>query len=101
MQPVFAPAAAGGTRRIAYAEGEDDRVLRAAQVVVDERLATPILVGRPDVIAQKIQALGLRLQLGRDAHVVDFDEEAFLNDATETYYVLRKRRGLSRDYAAA
>src|SRR3954469_1739987 len=79
MQPVFAAAAAGGSRRIAYAEGEDDRVLRAAQVVVDERLATPVLVGRPDVIAQKIKTLGLRLQLGRDAQVADFDDEAFLD----------------------
>src|SRR6185436_7959586 len=55
MQPVFAAAAEAGSKRIAYAEGEDDRVLRAAQVVVDERLATPILVGRPDVIAQNHQ----------------------------------------------
>ena len=66
MQPVFAAAAEAGSKRIAYAEGEDDRVLRAAQVVVDERLAMPILVGRPDVIAQKIKDMGLRLQLGRD-----------------------------------
>ena len=80
MQPVFAAAAEAGSRRIAYAEGEDDRVLRAAQVVVDERLATPILVGRPDVIAQKIKTLGLRLQLGRDAQVANFDDEAFLTD---------------------
>ena len=51
-------------------------MLRAAQVVVDERLAMPILVGRPDVIAQKIKNLGLRLQLGRDAQVANFDDEA-------------------------
>ena len=101
MQPVFAAAAEAGSKRIAYAEGEDDRVLRAAQVVVDERLAMPILVGRPDVIAQKIKSLGLRLQLGRDAQVADFDDEAFLNVATDAYYQLRKRRGLSRDFAAA
>src|SRR5215210_476241 len=101
MQPVFAAAAESGSKRIAYAEGEDDRVLRATQVVVDERLAMPILVGRPEVIAQKIKTLGLRLQIGRDAQVANFDDEAFLNDATETYYALRKRRGLSRDVAAA
>jgi malate dehydrogenase (oxaloacetate-decarboxylating)(NADP+) len=101
MQPVFAAAVEAGSKRIAYAEGEDDRVLRAAQVVVDERLATPILVGRPDVIAQKIKTLGLRLQLGRDAQVADFDDEAFLEGATDAYYQLRKRRGLSRDFAAA
>src|ERR1700712_237025 len=101
MQPVFAAAVEAGSKRIAYAEGEDDRVLRAAQVVVDERLATPILVGRPDVIAQKIKTLGLRLQLGRDAQVADFDDESFLDGATDAYYQLRKRRGLSRDFAAA
>src|SRR5215217_4073636 len=101
MQPVFAAAAESGSKRIAYAEGEDDRVLRAAQVVVDERLATPILVGRPDVIAQKIKILGLRLHLGRDAQVMNFDDEAFLDVATDAYYQLRKRQGLSRDFAAA
>src|SRR4051812_27862857 len=94
MQPVFAAAAEAGSKRIAYVEGEDDRVLRAAQVVVDERLATPILVGRPDVIAQKIKTLGLRLQLGRDAQVANFDDEAFLDVATDAYYQLRKRQGL-------
>src|SRR5918997_1476804 len=91
MQPVFAAAAEAGSRRIAYAEGEDDRVLRAAQVVVDERLATPVLVGRPDMIAQKIKTLGLRLQLGRDAQVSNFEDEAFLQTATDAYYQLRKR----------
>src|SRR5215203_6137649 len=101
MQPVFAAAAESGSKRIAYAEGEDDRVLRAAQVVVDERLATPILVGRQDVIAQKIKTLGLRLHLGRDAQVANFDDEAFLDVATDAYYQLRKRQGLSRDFAAA
>ena len=65
MQPVFAAAAAAPTRRIAYAEGEDDRVLRAAQVVVDERLARPVLVGRPEAIAARIKELGLRIQPGQ------------------------------------
>jgi malate dehydrogenase (oxaloacetate-decarboxylating)(NADP+) len=58
MQPIFAAAVAKPTRRIAYAEGEDDRVLRARQVVVDERLARPILVGRPEAIAARIKDLG-------------------------------------------
>src|SRR5215204_3860781 len=75
MQPVFAAAAESGRKRIVYAEGEDDRVLRAAQVVVDESLATPILVGRPDVIAQKITSLGLRLQPGRDVEIANFDNQ--------------------------
>src|SRR4051812_14396526 len=101
MQPVFAAAVEAGSKRIAYAEGEDDRVLRAAQVVVDERLATPILVGRPDVIAQKIKSLGLRLQLGRDVQVASFDDETLLREATDAYYQMSKRQGLLRDFAAA
>ncbi|MFL4997604.1 MAG: NADP-dependent malic enzyme, partial [Microvirga sp.] len=101
MQPVFAAAAESGRKRIVYAEGEDDRVLRAAQVVVDESLAMPILVGRPEVIRQKIQALGLRLEPGRDVEIASFDDQETHAEAAETYYQQRKRRGLSRDVAAA
>ena len=102
MQPVFAAAAAEpATRRVAYAEGEDDRVLRAAQVAVDERLARPVLVGRPDVIRDKARSLGLRLEPGRDVEVVGFDDAAFLDAAAETYYRLGRRRGVTRDHAAA
>jgi malate dehydrogenase (oxaloacetate-decarboxylating)(NADP+) len=101
MQPVFAAAVAARTRRIAYAEGEDDRVLRAAQVVVDERLARPILVGRPETIAARIKELGLRIQPGRDVEVAGFEDEAVVGPAAEDYYRLGRRRGLERDYAAA
>jgi malate dehydrogenase (oxaloacetate-decarboxylating)(NADP+) len=100
MQPVFAAAAESGRRRIVYAEGEDDRVLRAAQVAVDEHLATPVLVGRPEAIARKIEALGLRLQPGRDVEIAQFDDQD-LADAAEAYYQRRKRHGLSRGVAAA
>jgi malate dehydrogenase (oxaloacetate-decarboxylating)(NADP+) len=101
MQPVFAAAVAGAARRIAYAEGEDDRVLRAAQVVVDERLAQPVLVGRPEVIATRIRDLGLRIQPGRDVEVVGLDDDAVIGPAAEDYYRLGRRRGLERDFAAA
>jgi malate dehydrogenase (oxaloacetate-decarboxylating)(NADP+) len=101
MQPVFAAAVESGRKRIVYAEGEDDRVLRAAQVAVDESLATPILVGRPDTILRKIESLGLRIRPGRDVEVASFDDEAFLKEAAEGYYQQRKRSGLSRDVAAA
>src|SRR5215211_6187622 len=101
MQPVFAAAAEAGSVRIAYAEGEDERVLSAAQVAVDERLAKPILIGRPDVIERKVRDVGLRLRLGRDVEVAGTDDEAFLTVATDEYYELKKRRGLSRDAAAA
>ena len=101
MQPVFQAAADSQTRRIVYAEGEDDRVLRAAQVAVDERLARPVLVGRPEVIQGKIIALGLRLKPERDYELASFDDADLLARAAEQYYGLGKRRGLTRDYAAA
>src|ERR671912_235976 len=90
MQPVFAAAAESGRKRVVYAEGEDDRVLRAAQVVVDESLATPILVGRPDVIGQKIEALGLRIQPGQHVEIASFDDQQALTEAAEAYYQRRK-----------
>ena len=101
MQPVFQAASDQATRRIVYAEGEDDRVLRAAQVAVDEKLARPILVGREEVIQDKAKNLGLRLQAGRDYEVVGFDDRDFTDRAAEDYYQLRRRQGMTRDYAAA
>ena len=101
MQPVFQAASDQATRRIVYAEGEDDRVLRAAQVAVDEKLARPVLVGRPDAIQAKVRDLGLRLTAGRDYEVVGFDDREFLDQAAAAYYRLGRRRGLTRDYAAA
>ena len=101
MQPVFQAASDQATRRIVYAEGEDDRVLRAAQVAVAEKLARPVLVGRPDAIAAKIADLGLRLQAGQDYEVVGFDDPDFVAEAAAAYYRLGRRQGLTRDYAAA
>jgi len=100
MQPVFA-AAADISKRVCYAEGEDDRVLRAAQVVIDEKLARPILVGRSHVITQKLRELGLHIEQSRDFDIVDFDDDAMIGEAAELYYQLRRRHGLARNYAAA
>ena len=105
MQPVFAAAVELGRKRIVYAEGEDDRILRAAQVAVDESLASPILVGRPHVIAQKITALGLRLQPGRDIEILQLRRSGryrrccrgLLSKAQAAWLVPRRRR--SRDAA--
>jgi malate dehydrogenase (oxaloacetate-decarboxylating)(NADP+) len=77
MQPVFAAAAAAPRQRIVYAEGEDERVLRAAQVVVDERLARPVLIGRTDRILANLREFALRLEPGRDVDILGLD------DATE------------------
>ena len=101
MQPVFQAAADGPARRVVYAEGEDDRVLRAAQVAVDERLARPVLVGRPEVIRGKIKDLGLRLEVERDYELASFDDAEMIEQLAKQYYHLGSRSGLTRDYAAA
>jgi malate dehydrogenase (oxaloacetate-decarboxylating)(NADP+) len=100
MQPVFA-AAKQGARKVIYAEGEDERVLRAAQVVVDERLARPLLLGRPDVIAQRIASFGLRLTPGTDCEIVDLLDPAVYGEAADAYYRLRRRDGVSNTLARA
>ncbi|WP_077002294.1 NADP-dependent malic enzyme [Variovorax sp. KK3] len=100
MQPVFA-AAKRAPRRVVYAEGEDERVLRAAQVVVDEGLASPLLVGRPDAIAERIAQFGLRLTPGKDCECVDPMDPAVHDEAAEAYYGLVQRRGVSRALAHA
>jgi len=100
MQPVFA-AAKQGARKVIYAEGEDERVLRAAQVVVDERLARPLLLGRPEVIAQRITSFGLRLTPGTDCEIVDLLDPAVYGEAADAYYRLRRRDGVSNTLARA
>ncbi|HEX2135227.1 MAG TPA: NADP-dependent malic enzyme [Microvirga sp.] len=98
MQPVFA-AAAQASKRVAYAEGEDERVLRAVQVAVEENLAQPVLIGRPDVIRARVAELGLRLQEGRDYEVVSVDDERRLKDLADEYYRNRRRQGVTREAA--
>jgi len=75
MKPVFAGAKSGPVRRIVYAEGEDERVLRAVQVIVDEGLARPILIGRPIILAQRIEKFGLRIKVGEDFDLVNLESD--------------------------
>jgi malate dehydrogenase (oxaloacetate-decarboxylating)(NADP+) len=98
MEPVFA-AAKIAHKRVALAEGEDDRVLRAAQVIVDEGLATPVLVGRTDVIGARIQELSLRLEPGRDCEIVSFETDARYDEAWREYYRLVRRSGVTQALA--
>jgi malate dehydrogenase (oxaloacetate-decarboxylating)(NADP+) len=98
MQPVFA-AAAQASKSVVFAEGEDERVLRAVQVAVEEGLAKPVLIGRPDVIRTKTAKLGLRLQEGRDYQVASIDDEGRLAELVDEYYQIRRRQGLARDTA--
>ncbi|WP_227429686.1 NADP-dependent malic enzyme [Psychrobacter sp. I-STPA6b] len=98
MKPIFAKAKSA-PKRIVYCEGEDPNVLRAVQVVVDEGLAQPILVGRPAVIEAQIQALGLRLKEGENIDIVNQDSDPRYKDYWQFYYEKNKRRGVSIELA--
>jgi malate dehydrogenase (oxaloacetate-decarboxylating)(NADP+) len=99
MQPVF-DAAQKAPKRVVYAEGEDERVLRAVQIVVDEGLAQPTLVGRGDVIRQRIEEFGLRLRAGQDFELIDPDRDAGLDELAAAYHALTWRKGVSPATAA-
>ena len=98
MKPLFS-AAKVAPKRIVYAEGEDERVLRAVQVVVDEGLATPFLIGRPQVIERRLGQLGLRMQAGKDFMLINPEHDPRYRDYWSTYHSLTERRGVSPDYA--
>jgi malate dehydrogenase (oxaloacetate-decarboxylating)(NADP+) len=98
MRPVFSKAKSA-PKRVVYAEGEDERVLRAVQVVVDEKIAKPILVGRPAVLEKRIEKFGLRLKQGVDFDVVNPEYDERYRDYWRAYYLLTQRRGVSETYA--
>jgi len=100
MRPVFA-AAKARPARVVYAEGEDERVLRAVQVVLEEGLARPILIGRPAVIAARIERAGLQLQAGRDFELVNPEDDARFRLYWETYHRLGSRNGVTPAMAKA
>ena len=100
MRPVFT-AARTNPKRVAYAEGEDERVLRAVQVAMDEQLVKPILIGRPAVIAARIERAGLRLQAGRDFEVVNPEDDARFRQYWEAYHALTARDGVTPETAKA
>ena len=95
MKPIFMVAKKAEKKRIAYAEGEEERVLRAAQIVVDENLARPTLIGRPAIIAQRIEKFGLRLEHGRDYDTVNVEQDHRYNDFWTTYHQITERKGVT------
>ena len=103
MKPIFTIAknavAAGGKSRVVFAEGEEERVLRAVQVVIDEGLAHPILIGRPDVIERRLQRFGLRMKCGADFDLTNPQSDARYRDYWETYHRLAARKGVTAQYA--
>jgi malate dehydrogenase (oxaloacetate-decarboxylating)(NADP+) len=101
MKPVFqlARSLAADKKRIVFAEGEEERVLRAVQILVDEKLAKPILIGRSAVIAQRISKFGLRLTANLDFTIVDTDRDERYRDFWQTYAKKMARKGISEQMA--
>ncbi|MCM5679199.1 NADP-dependent malic enzyme [Schlegelella sp. S2-27] len=99
MKPIFAVAKRAEHKRVAYCEGEEERVLRAVQVVVDEGLARPTLIGRPEIIQQRAERFGLRLQEGRDYDVVNTEFDHRYRDYWQTYHRMTERKGVTAQLA--
>ena len=99
MKPIFTAAKRALKKRIAYSEGEEERVLRAAQIVVDEGIARPTLIGRPAVIAERIEKFGLRLKEELDYDVVNVEMDHRYRDFWQTYHRLTERKGVTEQIA--
>jgi malate dehydrogenase (oxaloacetate-decarboxylating)(NADP+) len=95
MKPIYTAAKRGLKKRVAYSEGEEERVLRASQIVSDEGLARPTLIGRPAVIAERIEKFGLRLKEGLDYEVVNVEEDHRYRDFWQTYHRMTERKGIT------
>ncbi|MBY6091693.1 NADP-dependent malic enzyme [Pseudooceanicola sp. 502str34] len=100
MRPVF-EAASSTSRRIVFAEGEDERVLRAAQAMLEETTEQPILIGRPEVLEARCERAGLKIRPGRDFHVVNPENDPRYRDYWGTYHEIMARRGVTPDLAKA
>ncbi|MGE8548243.1 MAG: NADP-dependent malic enzyme [Alcaligenes sp.] len=100
MRPLYMQAKSA-PKRIIYADGEDERVLRAVQTVIDEKLAQPILVGRPSVIEMRVKKAGLRLEAGKNIEIVDPEDDARFTETWTAYYKLKAREGVTPDIAKA
>ncbi|MDT8999815.1 NADP-dependent malic enzyme [Paucibacter sp. APW11] len=100
MRPVFS-AAKANPARVIYAEGEDERVLRAVQVALDEGICHPTLIGRPEVIEMRIKRAGLRLRIGEDVQIIDPDNDSRFRQYWEAYHQVMGRRGVTPEMAKA
>ncbi len=100
MRPLFMQAKSA-PKRVIFADGEDERVLRAAQTIVDEKIGHPILVGRPSVINMRLEKFGLRLTVGVDIDIVDPEDDARFNETWLAYYKMKGRDGVTPEIAKA
>ena len=99
MKPIFTAAKKAAKKRVVFSEGEDERVLRAAQIVVDESIAHPTFIGRPAVIAKRIEKFGLRLKEGVDYQVVNVEQDHRYRDFWQTYHRMTERKGVTEQMA--
>ncbi len=101
MKPLFSIAkqVPANQKRIVFAEGEDERVLRAVQIMIDEHLAIPILIGRPSVIEHRIEKFGLRIKAGEDFDIVNPENDSRFRDFWQSYLVLNERKGVTESFA--
>jgi malate dehydrogenase (oxaloacetate-decarboxylating)(NADP+) len=95
MKPIFQMAKSAQKKRVAFCEGEEERVLRAAQIVVDEGIARPTFIGRPAIIAQRIEKFGLRLKEGLDYDIVNVEHDHRYRDFWQTYHRMTERKGVT------
>ena len=95
MKPIFQMAKSAQKKRVAFCEGEEERVLRAAQIVVDEGIARPTFIGRPAIIAQRIEKFGLRLKEGLDYDIVNVEHDDRYRDFWQTYHRMTERKGVT------
>jgi malate dehydrogenase (oxaloacetate-decarboxylating)(NADP+) len=95
MKPIYTAAKSGLKKLVAYSEGEEERVLRAAQIVSDEGLARPTLIGRPAVIAERIEKFGLRLKEELDYDIVNVEQDSRYRDFWQTYHRMTERKGIT------
>jgi malate dehydrogenase (oxaloacetate-decarboxylating)(NADP+) len=99
MKPIFAMAKAAAKKKVVFCEGEEERVLRAAQIVVDEQIARPTFIGRPAIIAQRVEKFGLRLKEELDYDVVNVEQDHRYRDFWQTYHRMTSRKGVTAQMA--
>ena len=99
MKPVFSAAQAATAKRVIYADGEDERVLRAAQIVLEENIARPTLIGRPHVIETRLKRYGLKIRPGTDFDIINPEDDPRYRDYVELFVRLSGRRGITQEAA--
>jgi malate dehydrogenase (oxaloacetate-decarboxylating)(NADP+) len=99
MKPIFAAAKMASKKRVVFCEGEEERVLRASQIVVDEGIVRPTLIGRPKIIAERIEKFGLRLKEELDYDIVNVEQDHRYRDFWQTYHRMAERKGITAQMA--